>query len=122
MPYTTMKTNFVIQRHVREDDLHWDLMIEKENTLKTWRINLHVDNLPNSTTPAEQIFDHETRFLTYTGPVNKGTGSVNIEDKGICNIATWNSNSIKGEFTGAKLQSKFTLTRNSETRWELTCR
>jgi hypothetical protein len=74
---------FVIHEHQKHGDpLHWDLMLEYGETLKTFRLDCaphHVANEPCQATP---IFDHDIRFLTYEGPVQQGLGQVKRVDSG----------------------------------------
>ena len=113
------KTQFVIQAHAKGDDLHWDMMIEKDGVLKTWRIPAEMPRFDGTAIEAENIFDHELRFLTYEGPVNKGKGTVAIVDSGVCLIASWNKNEIKGRFEGNIITGNFHLTAIADEHWEL---
>ncbi len=35
-----MPKRFVIQQHSRGDDVHWDFMLEVDDVLLTWRLNI----------------------------------------------------------------------------------
>ena len=75
--------NFVIQKHTKQGEpTHWDLMLEQDNVLKTYRLNLPPEDIAQNPAAAAAINDHQKRFLTYEGPVNKGLGQVKIADKG----------------------------------------
>jgi hypothetical protein len=112
-------TRFVIQKHSKGGDIHWDLMIELDNTLATWRINVRPEELMRKTVAAEKIFDHELRFLTYEGPVNNGKGTVCIADSGWCKIHTNDNDRITGVFEGKYLRGQFCLKQTQDNRWEL---
>ena len=114
-------SRFVIQKHSRGDDVHWDLMIEQEGVLATWRIDVRPEELAGKTVAAEKIFDHELRFLTYEGPVNNGKGNVEIEDCGSCHIQTNNADKITGRFDGKCVNGEFTLKQIQDNQWELSC-
>ncbi len=74
---------FVIHEHQRHDDpVHWDLMLEYGEALKTFRLNCAPRDLPHRPCLVTPIFDHDTRFLTYEGPVQKGLGQVKQVDSG----------------------------------------
>ena len=73
---------FVIQQHTTPNGVHWDLMLEMNNCLWTWRLNTPPEKITNAPVSAERIQDHPLRFLTYQGPVQNGTGQVKITDKG----------------------------------------
>ena len=63
-------------------------MLETESHLSTWRINTPPEELKTTPAKAEKIFDHDLKFLTYQGPVNKGKGKVTTADKGTYSIIT----------------------------------
>ena len=101
------KTHFVIHKHTRGDDVHWDLMIEEESCLKTWRLDNPPEKVAAGKTKATPIFDHDKKFLTYQGPVNNGTGTVELADSGTCEILTNNENELKIKFEGNFLKGIF---------------
>lgn len=76
------KKQFVIQQHTASDGIHWDLMLETDGTLWTWRLNTPPAEIKSEPIDAERIHDHPLRFLTYEGPVQNNTGHVQIADKG----------------------------------------
>ena len=53
---------------------HWDLMLEVQNRLWTWRMS----ELPtiNQTVTGERIIDHRIHYLDYEGPVSNNRGIV----------------------------------------------
>lgn len=76
---------FVVQEHsTAREGVHWDLMIEQGPSLMTFRLELGPEAIGGEPVPAVRIFDHDLRFLTYEGPVQKGTGRVRIVDCGQC--------------------------------------
>ena len=75
-------TRFVIQKHSRGDDVHWDLMLEAGPVLETWRLDKSPQELLRSPAGAEKIFDHPLKFLTYEGPVNQGQSQACIVESG----------------------------------------
>jgi hypothetical protein len=60
--------------------LHWDLMLEDGNVLRTWRL-LQVP-AAGRTAKAEQLADHRLAYLDYEGPVSGGRGNVARWDHG----------------------------------------
>jgi hypothetical protein len=101
---------FVIQRHERQNELtHWDLMLEAGNILETYRIGVEPEQWGSEPIEAVRIFDHPMKFLTYEGPVNKGTGSVNIVDLGTYRIIKRVEGRLKLELTGKVLKGEFLL-------------
>jgi hypothetical protein len=115
-------TRFVIQKHSKANDVHWDLMIEQADALATWRIDVSPEELTGNTISAEKIFDHELRFLTYEGPVNNGKGSVCIADSGICRIRTNDDDRVVGVFDGECVKGEFCLKQICGNTWEISFR
>lgn len=95
---------FVIHKHTRGNDIHWDLMIEWGEVLKTWRLDNPPEKLNSEKTKATPIQDHDKKFLTYQGPVNNGTGTAEIVDEGYCEIILNNTNTLKIYFDGEVLK------------------
>ena len=102
-----MSSRFVVQEHTTPEGVHWDLMLEKGDVLTTFRLEQPPRAALGRAVRAVKIFDHPPRFLTYEGPVQKGTGSVRIVDRGTCCL----SDEI--------LQGGFTLARIEGTSWQL---
>jgi hypothetical protein len=100
---------FVIHKHTQGNEVHWDLMIERGDVLKTWRLNAPPEKLATEKTRATPIFDHDKKFLTYQGPVNNGKGTVEITDEGTCTIESNTENEIKINFDGKILKRTFQL-------------
>ena len=114
-------TRFVIQKHSKGGNVHWDLMIEQDNALATWRLDAPPEKLAGNTAAAEKIFDHELRFLTYEGPVNNGKGTVCIADSGRCDIQINHDDRITGVFEGKCVMGEFSLKNIQDQTWELSC-
>ena len=112
-----MSEQFVIQKHTSPGDAHWDLMVQDGEMLQTWRLDKGPGQLKNTQANAEKIFDHPLKFLTYEGPVNNGKGSVEIADKGTCEITAQSDGKIEMELAGAILKGEFILTRITENGW-----
>ena len=60
--------------------LHWDLLLEFDGTLRTWRLLTEPDR--SGSTDAEQLNDHRIEYLTYEGPISGNRGSVKEWDAG----------------------------------------
>lgn len=113
------KNHFVIQKHVRQGDVHWDFMLEHDNCLQTWRIDTAPDKLADDAVNAQKIFDHPLRFLTYEGPVNEGKGTVHIADSGTYQITETQKNDLILDMNGTDIRGKFSLKRIDGDRWQL---
>jgi NCAIR mutase (PurE)-related protein len=109
-----MSTRFVVQEHTTPDGVHWDLMLEKGDVLTTFRLEQPPAAVLTGTVPATKIFDHPLKFLTYEGPVQKGTGKVRIVERGTCDLPVEGEDIITLKLHGTILQGDFTLTRAKE--------
>ena len=114
-----MSNRFVIQEHTTGDGVHWDLMLEKGDALATFRLEQPPETVLNGAVEAVKIFDHPLRFLTYEGPVQKGTGKVRIVDRGTCRLLDEAEDVITMDLQGETLRGSFTLTRIEGTSWQL---
>lgn len=67
-------TRCVLLFHQVDDMDHWDLMLEFQNKLWTWRL----EQLPtaNQTVLGKRIIDHRIHYLDYEGPVSHNRGTV----------------------------------------------
>ncbi|MBN1817022.1 MAG: hypothetical protein JW828_06650 [Sedimentisphaerales bacterium] len=110
---------FVLLRHTRGDDIHWDFMIEQADHLATWRLLIDPREIADQPVPLEKIFDHPLRFLTYEGAVQKQTGSVTQSDQGIVHITQWEEKAIDFTAEGKLLKGSFYLHLIEGTLWQL---
>ncbi len=109
---------FVIQKHTKIDQVHWDLMLQVGNILRTFRLQLPPKKITNQPCTAVKIFDHHLKFLTYEGAVNEGTGKVKIEDKGTYQLISKEQNIWRILLDGQILSGKFTLTFIEGDNWQ----
>jgi hypothetical protein len=114
-----MSSRFVIQEHTTPEGVHWDLMLEDGDVLTTFRLEQPPQAALNRTVRAIRIFDHPLRFLTYEGPVQKGTGRVKIVNRGTCDLADEGEDVITLKLRSTVLQGGFTLTRIEGASWQL---
>lgn len=110
---------FVIQKHTRGDDVHWDLMLEIGDTLQTYRLDKAPNKVLHHAVNATKIFDHPLKFLTYQGPVNKGQGNVCITESGTCQIIQAECDRIELVLSGKILKGKFILTHIEGDKWQI---
>lgn len=109
-----MQGRFVIQEHRTGDGgRHWDLMLEDGERLLTWRLGAGPETMGTEAIEAEKSFDHPLRFLTYEGPVQQGTGRVQIAEAG-----EYEGHEIEEHITlhlhGRTLQGIFRLEKRGE--------
>jgi len=109
---------FVIQKHSKADEVHWDLMLEGDGILQTYRLELPPEKIVQQATTAVKIFDHPLKFLTYEGSVNKGKGRVEIAETGTYQLLTESKERQELQLDGKILKDKFALTQIEDDRWE----
>lgn len=111
---------FVIQQHTTPEGVHWDLMLEMDGTLWTWRLTVPPAEIENEPVTAERINDHPLRFLTYEGPVQNNTGNVTLADKGTFLLTEQTNISLAVAFAGKILGGTFRLCKpQAQDNWEL---
>ena len=112
---------FVVQRHQKESEpAHWDLMLEREGILETYRLASPPEKWGKEAIEAVKIFDHPLKFLSYEGIVNKGKGRVDIADCGTYRLIEKNETQKRILFAGKVLRGEFQLCLIKEDRWKLT--
>jgi hypothetical protein len=114
-----MSNRFVVQEHTTLDGVHWDLMLEKGEALATWRLEQPPQAALDGPVQAVRIFDHSPRFLTYEGPVQKGTGRVRIVDRGTSDMSEDGEDAVVLDLQGEVLQGSFLLKRVEGRSWQL---
>jgi hypothetical protein len=114
---------FVILQHdfpTRQNAVHWDLMLESGDTLRTWAL----DEAPAAgvAIAAEQLPDHRLAYLEYEGPVSGDRGSVSRWDTGQFTILSDSPGRLAMRLTGNLLNGVATLSRPSvkTPAWEFT--
>jgi hypothetical protein len=113
---------FVIQEHTTPAGVHWDLMLQMDDILWTWRLAVPPKQISSDTIPAERIFNHPLRFLSYEGPVQKQTGSVRIADRGKYTLENQTEHELELIFEGKHLSGGYKLTQQSDHHWLLSPR
>jgi len=97
----TEPRKFVIQEHATADSVHWDLMLESDNCLQTWRLDKNPAEVASHSIEAVKIFDHPLKFLTYEGEITHQT-----------------DDQIEINLPGRILKGKFTLTHIKNDQWQ----
>ena len=73
---------FVIQQHRVDQSIHWDLMLENQESLATWQVPVHPSDWPEKKARCRHIFDHRLIYLSYQGPLSDNRGDVQIVASG----------------------------------------
>lgn len=112
------KRRFVISEHTAGRGVHWDFMLESGGILETYRFDKGPEDILEEGAGAEKIFDHQLRFLTYEGSINKGEGSVRIVESGTYKILRESEGEITIELDGKILKGKFVLRQVKGEKWQ----
>jgi hypothetical protein len=107
---------YVILEH-DHPELHWDLMLETGEALRTWR--LAAPPQAGGRVRAEPSFDHRRLYLDYEGPVSGERGRVKAWDRGTYEAAEDDAARVVVRLTGARLRGTATLRREDTGEWGL---
>jgi len=116
---TPHTTSFVIQEHTSPCGIHWDLMLQFQDVLRTWRLSVPPQQIQNEPIPAEKIADHPLRFLSYEGPVQNHIGSVKIVDGGRLKYLDVRENKCYFSCHGNVLSGTYLLQHQEKQNWLL---
>jgi hypothetical protein len=106
---------YVILEH-DHPELHWDLMLETGDVLRTWRL-LELP-APGKAVAAEALSAHRKAYLDYEGPVSGNRGTVTRWDHGLYTGDSGAEEVISLTLTGDRLQGQARLRRVRDDRWE----
>jgi hypothetical protein len=107
---------FVILEH-DHPHLHWDLMLETGNVLRSWR--LEKPPLDQELIIATAIGDHRIAYLDYEGPVSNNRGTVKRWDSGNFEGDALGNEQVYVQVKGSKLQGRLKLKHRSGNEWEM---
>jgi hypothetical protein len=102
---------YVVLEHRAGGETHWDLMLEEDAALLTWRLEMPPEQMGNDPVKAVQIADHARRFLDYEGPVQQNTGTVTRVDRGTFRWIEKKESAFTAFLTGDKLSGLFRMER-----------
>ena len=112
----------MLHRHSGCGPVHWDLMLEIDDVLATWRITddpLAIS--PGGLIEATRIHDHRKAYLDYSGAVSGGRGRVEPQDSGQLSVTSGDDDLWAFELDGSRLRGRFELRRiaHDDDRWAL---
>src|SRR5262249_55736250 len=107
---TTTMPRFVILEH-DHPQLHWDLMLETGDVLRTWRLGAPPAEGEFS---AEPSFDHRLLYLDYEGPISGDRGRVVRRDRGTYDLLTEGSGVLDVRLGGEKWRGTLQLRQGPE--------
>jgi len=115
------RVRFVILHHVRRDDDHFDLMIDRGETLATWQCPTQPGIGPPAPMDCRRIADHRRSYLDYEGPISGDRGSVKRQDAGWCTVEITAPDDWLMTFDGTHLRGRYRLccTSDGGSSWRL---
>ena len=91
---------FVLLEH-HWNGVHWDLMLEAGDALRTWAIDAPV--VAGVELPARALGDHRLRYLEYEGEVGGNRGVVHRVDQGLYKPVIWTPTWVRVVLQGTQL-------------------
>jgi hypothetical protein len=107
---------FVILEH-DHPHLHWDLMLETGDVLRSWRLEKRPRD--QESIRATAIGDHRIAYLDYEGPVSNNRGTVKRWDSGDFTGDALGHEQVLIQVKGSKLQGYLKLHRRLGDDWEV---
>lgn len=95
--------------------LHWDLMLEDGEALRTWR--LEKEPAAGAEMGAESLLPHRLAYLDYEGPVSGGRGRVTRFATGHYSLQEERPGEIRIEFAGKGFPDSCVLRHSEESHW-----
>jgi len=113
-----MNNRFVILTH-DHPQLHWDLMLEEAQSLRTWR--LLAEPISANPIPAEALPAHRKHYLTYEGPVSGNRGTVARWDAGTYRLLEGDDEHLRVELDGQRLHTTIVIRQigDNPQHWEV---
>ena len=108
---------FVVLEH-DHPHLHWDLMLEAGDVLRTWR--LAVAPRLREAIPATSLGDHRLLYLNYEGPLSGDRGRVRRWDAGELFWQTNEPDRLAVQLLGERVHGVAVLTRVQDAEWSFT--
>ncbi len=111
---------FVILQHDYPQQLHWDLMLEREGVLATWALRLPPQ--PEHVIEATGLPDHRIAYLDYEGAISGGRGTVGRWDEGTYELLDQTDARWDLTLSGGKIEGRVVLEKTTEAanRWRFT--
>lgn len=97
---------FVILEH-DWPSVHWDLMLEEQAALRTWRLAAPPDR--PAKIDAEALPGHRLAYLDYEGPLSGDRGSVKRWDAGTYQPVEQTGGQIQVELAGVRVRGRVVL-------------
>lgn len=110
------KYRFVLLEHFQAEGSHFDLMLEDDDHLLTWRL----PRLPaaGETLEVEKSSDHRLLYLDYEGPIGGDRGHVVRRDAGTYERRNWDTDLIQVRLLGGLLRGDLAMKPDAQARDE----
>lgn len=105
---------FVLMQH-DHPFLHWDLMLEADDVLRTWRL-LEAPE-PGKSIRAEPLGDHRKFYLNYEGPLSGNRGTVTRCDSGTFVWEEENDERVIVQLEGQRARGRALLQKGDFGAW-----
>jgi hypothetical protein len=112
---------FIIFYHYKIEEPHYDLMIESEDLLDSWRIpEMNLESLLNGEViEITSIHSHNKKYLDYEGELSSEKGSVEIYDKGATTYTNFDSPEFEVLIFGSILTGRLLFSKIEDNRFNL---
>jgi len=104
--------SFVILEHRTGQEVHWDLMLQWGDVLRTWSLSRPPE--VGQTISARALPDHRIHFLDYEGPISQDRGHVTQWDRGTYKLLDESARALTAELLGKQVAGRITLCRKDE--------
>ncbi len=101
---------FVVLEH-DWDGVHWDLMLERGEVLRTWAVDAPI--VAGVELPARALDDHRRLYLEYEGPISGARGTVRRVEEGRYLVLHWAPDRVVVRLSGVQLVGEVELRRLS---------
>ena len=110
---------FVVQKH-QATHLHYDFRLEIGGVLKSWAVPKGPPLEPRVRRLAIQIEDHPIDYIDFAGEIPQGeygADSVEIWDKGECDLEKGSADILEFSLRGKKLLGNYALIHTNKENW-----
>ncbi|MCH2129561.1 MAG: hypothetical protein MK179_10480 [Pirellulaceae bacterium] len=118
---STSLPRFVLLRHelpaASNRALHWDLMLERENVLRTWA--LEEEPSVGMSIRATELADHRLAYLDYEGPVSGNRGKVSRCERGTYKVLRWEMDVVEAILISLRGRIYLTAIRSQQDQWQM---
>ena len=110
-------SEFVIQQHQQEQQVHWYLMLKKGSSLATWQVFNPPSEWPQKNLECRHIFNHRLKYLTYQGPLNDNREHVQIIAAGQYQPVEITENCWRVTLISDKINGQLELQHQKQDQW-----